>query len=69
MCKNSLCFKHHPQTIQFSSTLTLMAQSLELKAYIFDPLLSSAVVIVISSVYVCKHFLISLILLFRSACV
>lgn len=33
-----------------------MAQSLELKAYIFDPLLSSTVVIVISSVYVCKHF-------------
>lgn len=56
MCKNSLCFKHHPQTIQFSSTLTLIAQSLELKAYIFDPLLSSTVVIVISSVYVCKHF-------------
>lgn len=52
-----LCFERQQQTLRFSSTLALMLtspQCLELKACIFDPLLTSAIPIVVLCVY--RHF-------------
>ncbi len=54
-----ICFERQQQTVRFSSPLALMLtlpRCLELKACIFEPLLTSAIPIVVLCVYVCRHF-------------